>query len=264
MLYAWAFVFLGWGKMQYVVYIDEFGHIGPYISRDDPKHNDSPVFGLAGYIIPASQIRSFGTWFFNRKCQLLSWEIEQSGEHPAIWEKKGSALYTVKNMTKYPEIIRTMHRILNKIQKIGGNIVYVGVEKRKIADDNNSDGLYTGLLNELIKRLNNFCAELEDKDARFLLIMDEHELREKLLTRVAQQMYNKSDPRPHLIEPPFQAESHRYQTIQAADWIAALIGRIGAYDASPDEYAENKIFKDNFQIKLNVVSTRSSIRRKQR
>ena len=248
--------------MQYIVYIDEFGHIGPYISKDDPKHNDSPVFGLAGYIIPASEVRGFGTWFFNRKCQLLDWEIKQSGKHPAVWEKKGSALYTVKNMKKYPEIIRNMHRILNKIQKIGGNVIYVGVEKRKVAEDNNSSGLYIGLLNEIIKRLNNFCAELEDKDARFLMIMDEHELREHLLTKVAQSMYNPADPRPHIIEPPFQAESHRYQTIQASDWIAAVIGRISAYNASPDEYPENEIFIKNFSTKFEVVSTRSSIRKK--
>ena len=38
--------------MTYIAYLDEFGHIGPYIARDDPRHNDSPVFGLAGFIMP--------------------------------------------------------------------------------------------------------------------------------------------------------------------------------------------------------------------
>ena len=33
--------------MIYIAYLDEFGHVGPYISRSDPRHNDSPVFGFA-------------------------------------------------------------------------------------------------------------------------------------------------------------------------------------------------------------------------
>ena len=41
-------------------------------------------------------------------------------------------------------------------------------------------------------------------------------------------MYGKSQRRRHLIEPPFRLESHRYQTILAADWIAGLVGRLGA------------------------------------
>lgn len=38
--------------MLYFAYLDEFGHIGPYVARDDPAYNDSPVFGLGGMILP--------------------------------------------------------------------------------------------------------------------------------------------------------------------------------------------------------------------
>ena len=64
--------------MTYFAYLDEFGHIGPYVSRQDPRHNDSPVFGLAGFVLPSEQVRGFGTWFFQRKCELLAFEIERS------------------------------------------------------------------------------------------------------------------------------------------------------------------------------------------
>lgn len=47
--------------MLYIAYVDEFGHIGPYISRDHARHNDSPVFGLAGFVLPSSQVRGFGS-----------------------------------------------------------------------------------------------------------------------------------------------------------------------------------------------------------
>ena len=58
--------------MTYIAYLDEFGHVGPYVGREDPRHNDSPVFGLAGFTMPVEQVRGFGTWFFQRKCELLN------------------------------------------------------------------------------------------------------------------------------------------------------------------------------------------------
>ena len=53
--------------MNYIAYLDEFGHIGPYISRKHPKHNDSPVFGLAGFVLPLDKARGIATWFYRRK-----------------------------------------------------------------------------------------------------------------------------------------------------------------------------------------------------
>ena len=75
----------------FAYYLDEFGHIGPYVTRQHPGHNDSPVFGLAGFVMPSEHLRGFGTWFFQRKCDLLAFEIERSGQHPALWEKKGAS-----------------------------------------------------------------------------------------------------------------------------------------------------------------------------
>ena len=50
---------------MYFAYLDEFGHIGRYISRDHARYNDSPVFGLAGFVIPAAQVRWFATWVYS-------------------------------------------------------------------------------------------------------------------------------------------------------------------------------------------------------
>ena len=87
--------------MTYFAYLDEFGHIGPYLGRKHPRYNDSPVFGFAGLVLPVNEVRGFGTWFFQRKCHLLDFELERSGEHPAQWEKKGSSLYTVADIERY-------------------------------------------------------------------------------------------------------------------------------------------------------------------
>lgn len=145
--------------MTQIAYLDEFGHVGPYVSRHDPRYNDSPVFGLAGFIMPADEVRGFGTWFFQRKCQLLDFEIRRSGEHPAVWEKKGSSLYTVKNVEKYPELRRTTFRLWNKIARVGGRVFYFGIRKSAEPKAHDANALYRYVLGEAIKRLDAYCRE---------------------------------------------------------------------------------------------------------
>ena len=41
-------------RVTYFAYLDEFGHIGPYLGRHHPRHNDSPVFGFAGLVLPVN------------------------------------------------------------------------------------------------------------------------------------------------------------------------------------------------------------------
>ena len=51
---ARAFVYAGGTPVTcFAAYLDEFGHIGPCIRRQDPGHNDSPVSGLASSCAPS-------------------------------------------------------------------------------------------------------------------------------------------------------------------------------------------------------------------
>ncbi len=74
-------MFLKGRQVTYLAYLDEFGHIGPYVSRTDPRYKESPVFGLAGFVLPSGEVRGFGTWFFERKRNLLVFEIKRSRPH---------------------------------------------------------------------------------------------------------------------------------------------------------------------------------------
>jgi hypothetical protein len=241
----------------YFAYLDEFGHIGPYIARDDPAYNDSPVFGLAGMILPYNEVRAFSTWYYQLKCRLLEWEIEQAGQHPSNWEKKGSALYTTRNVTNYAELRRATFRLLNKIRGVGGHVFYVGLQKNRPVAEFNSQALYLTVLGEAMKRLNQYAGE---REAEMIIIMDEHQDREAILTRASQAMYGGPTPRRRIIEPPFQVESERYQTCQCADWLCGLIGRVGAYQARPDEWADMAWTQTYFQDRLDAAAARSSIR----
>ncbi len=250
-----------WGRsLTYIAYLDEFGHVGPYISRLDPKHNDSPVFGLAGVVLPADKTRGFGTWFFQRKCELLDFEIKRSGEHPATWEKKGAALYTATNVNKYRELRNFTNRFLNKINSEGGFVFFVGVKKTLPPDRHSPNKLYGRVLVEAIKRINSFCESDCNPSDNFLLVLDEHDQRDNLITESSRSMYSADAPMRHLIEPPFQIESHRYQTMQAADWIAGLVGRLGAVWTDPKAYPENSVHRTYFEGRLNRVTRRSGIR----
>lgn len=246
--------------MTYIAYLDEFGHVGPYVARNDPKHNDSPVFGLAGFVMPAEKVRGFGTWFYQRKCELLDFEIRRAGQHPAVWEKKGSSLCTVTNVERYLELRKTTNRLLNKIATVGGRVFYVGIRKTAEPEAHDSNALYSSVLAEAIKRLDDFCREDHPSAVRFFLALDEHPLRAELLTATARDMYGAGRPRRQLIEPPFHLESHRYQTVQAADWIAGLVGRLGAIWKEPEVWPENEVFRRYFEQRLTNIQTRSGIR----
>ncbi len=246
--------------MTYLAYLDEFGHVGPYVGKRDPQYHESPVFGLAGFVLPAQEVRGFGTWFFQRKCQLLAAEIQRSRKHPAFWEKKGSLLYTVNNVRKYPEIRRFTNRLFNKIEGLGGFIFYVGIKKTMPPTQHRPNRLYAKVLLEAIKRIDDFCATDCQPPNHFLLILDEHAQRADLITQAAKSMYRTNERRRHLTEMPFHLESHRYQTLQAADWVAGLVGRFGAIWTDPGAYSENEVFRTYFERRLNQICRRSGIR----
>ena len=253
-------MFLGERELLYIVYLDEFGHVGPYISSDHEKHNTHPVFGLGGVAIPSDQVRSFSTYFFKLKKQLLAFELHRSGVHPAKWEKKGSSLYTFKNIEKYKELRQATFRLLNHINKIGGFIIHVGIEKHLGVENHDSKKLYQSVLTEMIKRMDQECVA---RKANFMMVLDHQEgdaLRGEIVERASLAMFSGNEPRYQMIEPPVQAESHLYQTIQCADWLCGLFGRLTRYQSEPEVKPEYVLIEKYFKDRVEKASIRSSIR----
>jgi hypothetical protein len=62
-----------------------------------------------------------------------------------------------------------------------------------------------------------------------------------------------------MIEPPMQAESHLFQTLQCADWICGLVGRAGCHLVAPEEYAELSWVPKYFAQRLAHVAPISEI-----
>ena len=245
--------------MLYVAYLDEFGHIGPYIAHDDRRHNTHPAFGLGGIVLPYRKIRSFSTFFFQLKNRLLNFELERSGQHPAKWEKKGSALYTIQNIKKYPELRKATNRLLNQIKQINGFSIYVGVEKRHTEQKHDSKSLYHSVLGEAIKRIDQEC---QDRRSKFLLVLDEQEenvMRGQIVETASIEMFG-ANSRNKLIEPPMQVESHLYQTVQCADWLCGIFGRLAYYECDPDGKPDNEVAEKYFGARIRAICIRSGLR----
>lgn len=238
-----------------IVFLDEFGHIGPFISRSDPKHKTSPVFGLSGFIMPDHQVRAFSTWFFKLKQAAFADDIANSARHPSAWEKKGREIFTRGRVYKTK---RLGYSLINQIMAFNGKIFYHGIEKYEPPSQSHAEGLYSTVLAHALRALGRYAQYVDDN---FIVILDEHPARLKLLESAMRTMFGE-EPVLRLIQPPFQAESHLYQTIQAADWISSLIGPLWAHEVLPQEFPDYEWAKKYFGGRITSAATYSSVQKR--
>jgi hypothetical protein len=230
------------------------------VSRAHELYNTSPVFGFGGLVLPLQRVRSFASFFYRLKCNLLAFEITQAGIPAYQWEKKGASLYTTRNVLKYEALRHATARLLNRIEKEQGIVFYFGVEKNRSAEGHDAKRLYKKSLVEAIDRLNDFCGR---RNSSFIAVLDEHrdrKAREELVSAIARDMFGDSRLS-RLIEPPIQAESHLFQTLQCADWICGLVGRAGCHLVAPAEYGDLVWVPKYFAQRLAHISPVSEIRR---
>ncbi|MWQ87803.1 DUF3800 domain-containing protein [Glaesserella parasuis] len=250
----------------YIVYLDEFGHVGPYVSVDHPTHKTHPVFGLGGFVLPIEEVRPFSSFFFNLKQYLFeNYDIPQARKEAkeqgqvfklSTWEKKGSKQYSVANLQRYTiHITRSTNRIINQITERGGFLFYVGEAKQKDVDKHDAQRVYLSSLKEIIKRLDD---EFKNQEAQFLIFMDDSESSASIVKNAIYEMHQNS--KFQLIEAPVQVDSKLYQTIQCADWLCAIYGKLSFYEIEPESKPDYEIFKRYFGDRIAKVQKRSNVR----
>lgn len=249
--------------MHYFAYLDEFGHVGPYISRKDTKYNTSPIFGLGGFVLPSNAVRNFSTFFYQLKCNLCKEELENSKEPAHSWEMKGSSVYRPKNVKNYPSLRQGTNRILNRINNAGGFVFYVGIRKYMSPEQSSSESLYTAVLKESIKRLDEFCMR---EEATFSIVLDQSgsfegtdPLRASVVAAACVEMFGMNHRR-SLIEPPMQVESHLFQTIQCADWLCSLISKVETFQLCQDDFSDYEVLSKYFSERLDKAKRFSGVR----
>lgn len=238
--------------MHYVVYLDEFGHVGPFVSRFHEHHKTSPVFGFGGFLLPVNAVRDFAIYFYRLKCQLLKIEIDSQGLPPYRWEKKGAQLYTIRNIQTYQALRTATNRMLNKIRQMNGWVIHAGVHKATEPSAHLPTQTFKQQLLRSMKLADQHCAA---QHATFMLLLDEQRggsvWREHHVEACTLAMFSDTPKQCRtLIEPPIQGESHLFQTLQCADWLCGLIGRLCAYQVEPEQYADWEIFHRYFHQRL--------------
>lgn len=208
-------------------------------------------------MLPADRVRSFGSFFLQLKNRLLAWELEQSGVHASRWEKKGSALLTTTNIDRYPEVRRAVNRLVARLEKDGGRVFFYG-QLKPVGDPSvvleTARSRYDHALIQTIIR----TGQGSDPETSLMMVLDEVDDRSRIEAFASASGFIFSDARGrHLIEPPMQVESHLYQTVQAADWICALLGRLSAYLLDP-EWSEYEWANRYFARRLGAVTMRRS------
>lgn len=212
-----------------IAYLDEFGHIGPYISSAHPKHKTHPVFGYAGFVLPVDAVRPFGGFFEFTKENLLGWEIERAQAHPRRWEKKGSSLLTTRNQTKYAgEINSSLTRLARRLKEDGGRPVYFGQMKPKGGPDEVQETAADRSGHMLINAVRQLATYADQRDERIMIFLDavDDAPRLEAVQRLGGYIYKATEPAlRRVVEVPMQLESKHYGNVQFADWIAAIVTR---------------------------------------
>ena len=239
-------------------YLDEFGHIGPFVHRQDPHYKDSPVFGMGGIILPETAIRPLATKFLKLKEVVFRDDILKARKEAHHWEKKGSDIFRPKAIDRYPELRQVGFRLLNTINALGGKVFYYGREKIIGSTDVHPHGLYTTVFSHTIRALDAYAHSV---DSNFAIVVDEHSARKELLECAAKTMFGHTPTR-QLVSPPFEVESYLNQNIQAADWVAAIVGRMWAYRVLPGQFADHENIEKYFATRVASLATHSTVDRR--
>ena len=161
----------------------------------------------------------------------MQFELERQDQPAYRWEKKGTQLYTVKNVEKYRALRTGTARLLNQLRQFGGHVIYGGEHKAADTAVHEPARVFKHHLLQLVRQADQFCAA---QQATFMVLLDEQQAgsiwREANVEACTLAMFAAETDRCRaLVEPPLQGESHLFQTLQCADWICGLIGRLCAY-----------------------------------
>ncbi|QUW19791.1 DUF3800 domain-containing protein [Agrococcus sp. Marseille-Q4369] len=213
-----------------LAYIDEIGEPGAFVARDHARFNTSPAFGYAGFVIPETNARRFGTAFTEEKRRVFKTEIERAA-NPGQWERKGSSIFRPDTMAKFPQQIRVFNGLVRTLRALGGSLFYyadekpIGTPAQTRLDTAQRE---TAAMQETLNRL---ARHSESQDGSNLMVMidqiNENQRSERVPNMYAH-ILGRASSHPEMrriIEPPMHVDSVLSANIQFADWVSACVTR---------------------------------------
>jgi len=221
-----------------VAYIDEFGHAGPFISADHKKFNHHPVFGYAGFILPAENARTMSAMFKRERDTLFQVQI-QASDTPNQYEKKGNEYFSTGSINDNPSQIRVFRSLLKKLYRQGGKLFYYGDEKSRGTVKQTGREAGQTIQEALQEAVNRICRHADSENQDVLIIADSitDKTRREMAAQTYAHIYSRSTTHKEMkriIEVPLHIESKLNTNIQFADWICALISRASHYQLVRD------------------------------
>lgn len=211
---------------MYILYLDEFGHPGPY-DPADPSAGHHPLFGFAGFAIPSDEVRGFDRSFLRRKQSFYSKEIGDSDDR--------SERYEPKRITGRRDM-RFAQEVVYRISEWGGFLFATGCQKTtRTPQEHSRKGLYTSTVQASLRSFERYLRDGPDEGvARGMVIMDRRQQRANLRVLEAAQTHLFSHEyfrreNVGISETPVLVHSHWYHGIQAAHVIGQLVGKIYWY-----------------------------------
>lgn len=246
---------------MWIIFLDEFGHEGPFLGRAHAKFNHSPLFGFGGIAFQSKEVVHFAEEFGNMKSRLLSpkyREKEMKGKD--IFDARG--LDEARTPAKYREdIANKASRFLSFIKDHEGRIFFSGLEKEQRPPTAHSSQLIRrSALRSSFRILNRACIA---GDCDFMLIFDSHDNHFEKISFIRAIVLNEDSGKVRIKDVPYDLDSKDYQTIQAADWMCTLLFRVLAYEINPAEWTDQKGYFDRFRERIREIEfPGSSLRRR--
>ena len=233
---------------MYLAYIDEIGEPGPFASFEDKRFNTSPAFGYAGFVIPESEARWFGAFFTRLKRGMFP---DRTEENP-LFEAKGADVFYKNSPHDHPWRIVKYNLLMHELKRRGGRVFFYADEKprgtykqRRAMHGGDESKIQPEYVEAAAMRetLNRLAMYAEKQGRNNILVMIDQvteKTRKERLHRMYAHVYGRSDEFPEMrriIEPPMHIDSELSANIQCADWIAAFLSRVIAYQLVKEAHA---------------------------
>jgi hypothetical protein len=210
---------------MFVLYLDEFGHNGPYVPTN-PRFAHHPFFGFAGMAIEGPKWHSLDRSFLRLKKSFYAPEIARAavlkGLRPERWEPK---------QLRSPRDIRFAAGVLRLVESHGGMVIAHGFIKNTTPANHNYHGVYASNLQGSLKSFDRFLRKgvLGRNRGRGLVIMDRRiESLNQLVLASAQSFLFAylGGPNLRIVETPLLVPSEWYHGVQIADVIGRAVSAV--------------------------------------
>jgi Protein of unknown function (DUF3800) len=207
---------------MFILYLDEFGHAGKWLP-EDPNHSHHPLFGLAGFAVPAHRWADVDRGFLRLKQTFFKSELKQLGKRPERFEPKRLDPISRRDVSFAMEALKL-------IRSCDGHVFAHGTNKGVDFPNHSADAIYVTNVQGVIRQFEKYLRHRAGLGVgRGVIVMDRRNDKLNEIVLGAAQVYLFGGSQAHgiqisrLIEIPLLVPSEWYHGVQLADVIGRAV-----------------------------------------